>query len=272
MLPRMDVRLGTDWAAEYARLIADRDEQLTLTAAQGSAFWDRAAAAFPTALNADEDRLLDVLEPWLTPQATVIDVGAGAGRHVRELVGRVDWVTAVEPSEGMRSRIPEAPNLTVIASGWLDADPAPADVVYASFVLNSVADPVAFVRHMEACARSRVAIQDRDSPALFPWDELFERITGTPRRREALATDLYLVLRQLGIEPDVVTFRRPARRAYASREAALEDWRFRLAGIGDEARLAEFAAEVLTDQPDGTVLSEPGEVAVSILHWTPKRG
>jgi len=46
------------------------------------------------------------MEPYLAPRKTLIDAGAGAGRHAVPLAERLEWVTAVEPSEGMRAEIP----------------------------------------------------------------------------------------------------------------------------------------------------------------------
>ena len=66
--------------------------------------------------------------PICPPRKTLIDVGAGAGRHAVPLAERLEWVTAVEPSEGMRAQIPHRDNMTVVASTWEDAEVAPADL------------------------------------------------------------------------------------------------------------------------------------------------
>lgn len=271
-MSRVDPRQDIDWAACWAQLAAARADQLPLQPVAATEFWNRTAAAYPTSFEPGEDRLLEVLAPWLGPHATVIDVGAGTGRHVGALLPRVDWVTAVEPSEAMRAQLPAGPNLTVIASDWLDAEPAPAEVVICSHVMQAVSEVVPFVRHLEACATARVAIQLRDGPAHFPWDALFERITGTPRLREPGLADLYLVLRQMGISPDLSLHRRPARRSYPSPEAAVDDLRFRLGELFDEHQAAAFCAETMRPDGAGDVAYEPGEVAVGILHWEPARG
>ena len=65
-----------------------------------------------------EDPVLRYLEPWLRPSATLLDVGAGTGRHTNPLARRLDWVTAVEPSQAMRSYIEPADSVTVIGSTW----------------------------------------------------------------------------------------------------------------------------------------------------------
>src|SRR5947208_1179877 len=132
-----------DWAERWKRIVEDRE-----TLASGHAdtgYWDRRSSSYARSTQSRVDDFLKVLEPYLSPRKTLIDVGAGAGRHATPLAERLEWVTAVEPSEGMRSHIPTRDNMTVIASSWEDAEVAPADLVICSHVLYGVADPVPFI-------------------------------------------------------------------------------------------------------------------------------
>jgi SAM-dependent methyltransferase len=63
---------------------------------------------------------------WLIPPGAtdVLEIGAGTGILTRLLAERVSHVTAVEPDERMRSLLPEAPGVEVLA-GWAEALPAP---------------------------------------------------------------------------------------------------------------------------------------------------
>src|SRR5439155_1515201 len=109
-----------DWAERWKRIVEDRE-----TLASGHAdtgYWDRRSSSYARSTQSRVDDFLKVLEPYLSPRKTLIDVGAGAGRHATPLAERLEWVTAVEPSEGMRSHIPTRDNMTVIASSWEDAE------------------------------------------------------------------------------------------------------------------------------------------------------
>src|SRR5947208_12846539 len=136
-----------DWAQGWKRVVEDR-----ATLAAGDAdhgYWDRRAASYARSTQTRIDEFLQVLEPYLSPLKTLIDVGAGTGRHAVPLAERLEWVTAIEPSEGMRSHLPPRHNMTVIASTWEDAEVAPADLVICCHVLYGVADPVPFVDKLQ---------------------------------------------------------------------------------------------------------------------------
>ena len=103
-----------DWAAQWKSLVAERS---AAAGAHGdTAYWDRRAPSFARSTRARADEFLDVVTPYLSPRKTLIDVGAGAGRHALPLADRLEWVTAIEPSEGMRA---------LIGEGW-DEDKARA--------------------------------------------------------------------------------------------------------------------------------------------------
>ena len=92
----------------------------------------------------------------------------------------------------MRALIPPLDNLTVVASTWEDAEVAPADLVLCSHVLYAVAEPVPFIEKLQACARERVFVFMRDGPGSR------EGAVRQPRLQ-----DLYNLLRELGIAPDL---------------------------------------------------------------------
>ena len=257
-----------DWAARWRQIVADRR-----TLAHGHAdagYWDRRAKSFARSTHGRRDEFLRVLEPYLSPQKTLIDVGAGTGRHTVALAERLEWVTAVEPSEGMRSHIVARDNVTVVASTWEDADVAPADLVICSHVLYGVADPLPFVDKMQRAARERVFVMMRETDLPHPAAEIRRRLAGDAGPRLPRFSDLFMLLVGAGIAPDVQFLRYPVVTRYASMEEALEDCRALYGEGWDEARGHGVLHQVL--RRDGDELIFDGGIALSgVAHWQPQR-
>jgi SAM-dependent methyltransferase len=263
----VDPLLSFDWAAHWRRLVEARDQQFGDH--RPSDFWDRRAQNYSFSIAMQPDGLLGVLEPYLAAHRSAIDVGAGSGRHAVPLAARLDWVTAVEPSEGMRSHLPHLDNLTVVASRWEDAEVAPADLVLSAHVLYSIAAPVPFIRKMEASAKERVFICLRDGQPRLPAELLWQELTGQARARQPQFYDLYNLLRGLGVQPDVTTFRTRSEQRFRSLEEAVEDSRLRLGRVWDEAGARRWLAENLNIEPDGSLRFDGGPMTSGVAHWRP---
>ena len=122
-----------DWTDHWRRLVQERS---AVAGSHGDpSYWDRRAPTFARSTRTRVDDFLAVVAPYTSPRKTLIDVGAGAGRHALPLAERLEWVTAVEPSEGMRAQIPPRDNMTVIASTWEEAEVAPADLIICAHVI-----------------------------------------------------------------------------------------------------------------------------------------
>jgi len=257
----------TDWVEQWRQLVRERE-----VASHGHSdprYWDRRAASFARTTAGRADQFIEVLAPFLSPRKTLIDVGAGAGRHAVPLAERLEWVTAVEPSEGMRSHLPALPNLTVVASAWEDADVAPADLVICSHVLYGVEDVVPFVEKMERSARERVFVMLREGSVPHPANVLRDRIAPDPLPRITQFSDLFLVLLQLGIYPDVRFISYPVVNRYSSFEEAVEDSAPLFGDAWSGAAEAELRRMLMRD---GDELVYDGGLSVSgIAHWQPRR-
>jgi hypothetical protein len=209
-----------------------------------------------------------VVEPYLGPRKTLIDVGAGAGRHAVPLAERVEWVTAVEPSEGMRAQIPHVDNMTVIASTWQDAEVAPADIVICCHVLYGIDEPIPFITKLRASARERVFIMLRQGPLPHPATRLRQSL-GVPDLPVPQFSDLFMLLTQMGIAPDVTFIRYPVVNHYADMDEALTDCRMLMGDEWDEARARTLIDEMSTKDGDELVID--GGIALSgIAHWHPQ--
>ena len=255
-----------DWVERWRSLVAER-----AAAAKGHSdprYWDRRAPMFARTTQARSDAFLDVVAPHLSPRKTLIDVGAGAGRHAVPLSERLEWVTAVEPSEGMRALIPHRDNMTVVASSWEDAAVAPADLLICSHVLYGVESPVPYIAKMEASGQERVFIMLRESPMAHLGAVVHERMLGEEPRLPRFS-DLFMLLVQIGIAPDVNFTSYPNPQRYASIDEALADCQAMIGDRWDEQKGRAIIAELL--EPDADELLFQGAVTLTgIAHWQPQ--
>lgn len=261
----MDAVLDVDWAAYWRALVEAREAQTGRSHTDD--WWAARASQFARQVRAQTgDPVLSFLEPWLRPSATLLDVGAGTGRHVNPLARRLEWVTAVEPSVAMREHIEPADNVTVIGSSWEDADPAPADLVICVHVLYPIAEPVPFIEKLERFARERVFIWMRDSPHTHPA----EVMARPGRGREPWLRDCLLLLRQMGIEPEMWLGSGPSSVRYQSLEEAIDLCRSHLGRAWDDERGRAWLEANLRADEDGTLVYEAGDAAWGVLHWKPR--
>jgi SAM-dependent methyltransferase len=265
----LDPLLETDWAASWKRLVEERQAQAS--AFHDPHYWDARAKSFAAATAGRRDGFLELLEPWLAPHRTLIDVGAGAGRYAAPLADRLDWVTAVEPSQGMRDLIPARDNMTVIATDWELAEPAPADLVICCHVLYGVVDAPAFIARLEAAARERVFIQLRHGQLRTPSDPLWELMTGTRRARMPQFGDLWNLLEQLGVRAEVGVLEYESFQSWSGLDEFLAEYRPPLGDRWDDSRAEAWIATNLVADPDGRLVYGRGPSSSGVAHWRPRR-
>jgi Protein of unknown function (DUF938) len=260
-------REDVDWADHWRSLVADRAAAAAAAGQVDPSYWDRRAPTFARSTRA-RDGFLEVVKPYVAARKTLIDVGAGAGRHAVPLADSLEWVTAVEPSEGMRALIPPRDNITVVASSWEDATVAPADLLICCHVMYGVGEPVSFIAKMQQSARERVFIMMRETPMAHPAGVIREKLVGADDPRMPRFSDLFMVLIHMGIAPDVDFIRYPVVQRYAGIDEALADCRPFLGGDWDEAKASAILAEILV--PEGDELVFEGGVSVAgVAHWHP---
>ena len=256
-----------DWEQSWKDLVGEREGL-----GGGHAdphYWDRRAEGFARSTHARADELLAVAEPYVLPGRTLIDAGAGTGRHAVPLAARLEWVTAVEPSEGMRAMIPPLDNMTLVASTWEDAEVAPADLVICSHVLYGVADPVPFIKKLDRFARERVFIVLRESPLPHPGAAIRRRLFGDDGPRMPRFSDLFMLLIQMDIAPDVSFMRYPVTNRYQDLDEALADSRA-LVGAGWREEIGRAALEELLTPDGDELVFAGGTVVTGVAHWRPR--
>jgi len=257
-----------DWEARWKQIVADR---ATLASGHAdSGYWDRRAGSYARSTRTRSDDFLRVLEPYVGSNKTLIDVGAGAGRHSTPLAERLEWVTAIEPSEGMRAHIAQRHNMTVVASTWEDADVAPADFVICSHVMYGVADPVPFLDKMQRSARERVFVMMRETDLPHPAAVLRRRLLGGEGPRLPRFSELFMLLLQMGVAPDVDFIRYPIVTRYASLDEALTDSRALFGEGWDDAQARAVLDDILTME-DGELVFDGGVALSGVAHWQPQK-
>jgi hypothetical protein len=256
-----------NWVQNWKDMVNERASLAGTHADPG--YWDRRAASFARSTQARADEFLQIVDPFVSPSKTLIDAGAGAGRHAVPLSERLEWVTAVEPSEGMRAKIPPRDNMTVVASNWEDAEVAPADLVICCHVLYGIADPEPFISKLDRCARERAFIMLRESDLPHPAAAIRKRLLGDAGPRLPRFSDLFMLLMQMGIAPDVRFLRYPIQTRYADLDEAVVDARGLVGDAWDEAIGRAMLEELLTRDGDQLVF-DGGSVLSGVAHWQPR--
>ena len=266
----MDQLLDVDWAAHWRSLVEVRNAASMVdgkpVGGQAPGAWDRRARRFRRHTSEAPDPFLGVVLPFVSRSSTVLDVGAGYGRHSVPLAARVEWVTMVEPSEGMREGVPDLPNLTVIASEWMDAQVQPAGIVLCAHVLYGVLDPVPFIAKLERSATERVFIALRGDRNAHVTEQFLAR----PRMPQL--EDCFNLLRQLGIAPEVTWWSVPVHRHWPDLEAAVEECAEWLGLRWDEAQGRAWLEANLRPNPEGGLDWDSRPTMTGALHWTPREG
>jgi hypothetical protein len=159
--------------------------------------------------------------------------------------------------------------MTVIASTWQDAEVAKADLVICCHVLYGIEEPVPFIAKLQASARDRVFIMLREGPIPHPATRLRERLTGGPGLPVPQFSDLFMLLMQMDVAPDVTFVRYPVVNRYMDMEEALTDCRMLAGSDWDEARARTLLEEMLTKDGDELVF-DSGVALSGIAHWQPR--
>ncbi len=194
------------------------------------------------------DPLLGMLLRAVDANTTVLDVGAGPGRHTVPLAKVARHVTAVEPSAAMRElleenvRAADLTNVDVVDASWPDVHVRPADVVVCSHVLYGTVEVEPFVQALDAATRRACYVALRIGQREGAYLPLFEAVWGEPRALAPTALDLFNVVHQLGLPANFTTIPFQPWRDYESLDAAVEQVRADVLNPTDPAAEATIRA------------------------------
>lgn len=237
--------------------------------------WRELAARLDAGIETRPDPILEFVLDRLSPEMTVLDIGAGVGRWTVPLAARARHVTAVEPVEGMRRVLRErlaarnVTNVSIVESPWLDAAIEPHDVAVAAYSMYTSTDLAAFARKMESDARKLCCLAMRLPAHDGIIGELSERIYGEWHDSPNFIVG-YNALLEAGFAPNVYIEAAPVR--YWTDETigdALARARrhLRLADDRHDALIVETLERRLQPTPDG--YRWPDWMRAAIVWWEP---
>ena len=225
------------------------------------------------------DPLLQLIRPLITASTTVLDVGAGTGRHTLAIASEVERVTAVEPSPAMREQLEvglrEAAlgNVTIVADSWPAANVEPADIVICSHVAYFVEDIASFLLRLVDVTRGRCFVVHRFQQRELPTLDLFRRVWREDRCPEPTFADLYGAAGQLGIWGNVAVIPFSSPMSYESVDDAISIVQGDLLNSADPAvpkLIREYLEEHMVRRNGRWSFATPATYA-GILWWEGRR-
>lgn len=254
-----------------------RERQLKTSFPRGDfKFWDRRAHEFTRHATSSDyiGQFLQIMNP--EPSWSVLDVGCAAGTLAVPLAGRVNRITAVDPSDvmltllGERCRQGGIDNIRAVKGSWEDdwdgLGLGVHDVAIASRSLL-VPDLRQAILKLDAHARKRVYIATIVGDG--PHDRKIVRAAG--RSFHPGADYIYVVnlLYQMGIRANVTFTIQQEDKSFADVPEALDSIRWMVEGMSpeEEGRLREFLAGYLVPEGKSWKLPDRRPVRWAVLWW-----
>jgi SAM-dependent methyltransferase len=212
----------------------------------------------------------------VTPQTSVLDVGAGTGRFVLALAPQTQQVIAVEPSGSMVDYLRQdaaeqgITNISYIPTTWQDAPrDLSADIVICSHVLYPIRDIVPFLEKLQTATRHACFIYLRATPLDAVTAPLWRHFHGDERCLTPEYIHALDVLYEMRIYANVQVVKLPPSIRYPSREIAVEELLEQLI-LPDDAQTRRKLRELLRTwlvERDGMLVPPVSEMVSAILSW-----
>ena len=243
-----------------------------------SEFWQPLMANFRVDPHRTNDEVLDHLLNIINEDATVIDVGGGAGRFALPLALKCKHVVVVEPADSMVESLNEVgqesgiDNVTVVSELWEDAEVESADIVLSAHSVYGVAEPQGFIRKLESKATQKVVIVaylEQPQTQLSPfWKPLY----GEERVDLPALHELMNLLWELDIHPNLEMFPPSPVPTFKDEKVAFEQLKHRLHvedGSEEENRLRSAIHDLLVETSTGLAIKGAKLRRLGVLTWAP---
>lgn len=181
-----------DWEKEWAEMYEEREREMKRKET-GIEVWDKAAERFSESRKANDyeygRKVAEALYEAITPEAEVLEIGAGPGTFVIPFARKVKKVTAVEPSKGMVEYLirnaEEAgiTNFEIIARKWEEIEISEIagkfDLVISTTVAWMFKDIWNYLERMEKTSKGYCClVEGIGGYKEGRFDELWQKVTG----------------------------------------------------------------------------------------------
>ncbi len=243
-------------------------------------FWERRAKNYhrSTKENVASDPFLRKLHQVVTPDASVLDVGAGTGRFALTLAPSVSHVTAVEPNAAMLDYLRQdaaeegLTNISYVQTTWQDAPTnLYADIVVCSHVLYPIRDIDTFVRKLRTATLEACYIYMRAAHFDASTSSLWRHFHGDERYSSPGYIHALDVLFEMGIYASVEIVRMPWVMRYPTLDVATNELLEQLI-LPDNEQTRKELRELLKTwliERDGVYVPPVDEQTCAIIRMTP---
>jgi SAM-dependent methyltransferase len=241
-------------------------------------FWDRRARGFhrTTKDTITSDPFYLWLRDIVTPQKSVLDVGAGTGRFTLALAPQAMRFTAVEPNAAMLDFLLRdaayqgLKNISYVQTTWQEApDDLQADIVICSHVLYPIMDIVPFLAKLQKATRQACYIYLRATHIDAATAPLWRHFHGDERRLPPGYIHALDILYEMGIYANVEIVMLPPSLHYPSLDIAVTELMEQLILPDDEKTRVELR-DLLTGwlvEQDGMLVTPLHDVVSAIIWW-----
>jgi len=241
-------------------------------------FWDRRARGYrsSTQETAGKDPFYLRLRDIVTPQTSILDVGAGTGRFTLALAPQAKHIIAVEPNAAMLGYLRQdasergLTNISYLQATWQDApNDLQADIVICSHVLYPIRDIVPFLAKLQAAALHGCYLYMFATHLDTLLNDLWRHFHGDERQLPPAYIHVLDVLYEMGIYANVEIVKLPSSLRYHALDVAVNELLERLILPGDEQtrnELRGLLAGWLVEQ-DGVLIPPSQQGMVGAVVW-----
>lgn len=243
-------------------------------------FWERRAKNYhrSTKESVASDPFFRKLYSVVTPDSSVLDVGAGTGRFALALAPSALHITAIEPNTTMLQYLRQdaaaesLTNISYVPTTWQDAPPdLYADIVVCSHVLYPIRDINTFITKLRASTLEACYIYMRAAHFDASTSSLWRHFHGDERHSSPGYIHALDVLFEMRIYASVEIVRMPWVMQYPTLDVATDELLEQLILPDDEqtrSELKDLLATWLIER-DGVYVPPVDEQTSAIIRVTP---